>query len=263
MNLQDLKNQVTNLIEALVDQNELIRKNEGKIPAIELDLLMKNTRNLYEVLIQLQKINAADNNVIAEVTNEILQETIVEQPIETIAVVVPQPEIIHVPEPLIIPVSEPVTMQEAKEEIKKPGVEEKVMEERAKVIAKAVKPVVKNGNLFEETVAVADKFEIPTTIHDKLTRGKEDKSWNEKMNSQPLQDLKKSIGINEKFKFMNELFDGNLKEYNESIEVLNNCSSFADAENYIEQTLLSKYDWKKESGTYQSLMFLVQRKFNS
>lgn len=263
MNSQDLKNQVTNLIEALVDQNELIRKNEGKIPTIELDLLMKNTRNLYEAFIQLQKINAADNEVIAEMTKEVVKETIVEQPTEKIVVGEPQAENILVAEALIVPVAELVAMQEVKEEIKKPVVEEKVMEERAKVIAKAAKHIVKNGNLFEETIAVADQFEIPTTIHDKLTRGKEDKSWNEKMNSQPLQDLKKSIGINEKFKFMNELFDGNLKEYNESIDVLNNCASFADAENYIEQTLLSKYDWKKESGTYQSLMFLIQRKFNS
>ena len=148
-----------------------------------------------------------------------------------------------------------------KETIASP-VDQKVMEERAMAINKTSKPVSKSGNLFEEAV-VADKDEGKQTIHEKFSKSKEDKSWHDKLQSQPVMDLKKSIGINEKFKFVNQLFDGHLQDYNESIDVLNNFKTLSEAQNFVEQTLMPKFNWKKESGVYQSLMFLIQRKFNN
>jgi len=52
------KQQIASLLEKLHEQYDLIKTKEEKIPQIELDLLLNNTRNLYEALLQLNKINS-------------------------------------------------------------------------------------------------------------------------------------------------------------------------------------------------------------
>lgn len=270
MNNKLIKQQISSLLETLQEQYDAIKNNEEQIPRIEIDILLNNTRQLYEALLQLNKAGSAEivlskaepaidiktpEKVIEIKAEKAITEEIIDEPklkydeVEAVSEITKQQT---------VTVEKPV-----REENITTVVEQKIVEERAKVISKTTKPSLKSGNLFEEVAVIADKFEEKITIHDKISKTKEDKSWAEKLQNLPLQDLKKSIGINEKFKFVNELFDGSLQNYNESIDFLSNCKAFAEAENYLKQILAPKYDWKKESGVYQSLLFLVQRKFNS
>lgn len=262
------KQQIAALLETLQEQYQLIRTKEGKIPQIELDILLSNTRNLYEALLQLNKINGSETVIQKQ---ELIIDEMKPEDLKIPEVQITEPEkeeiiaeiesrhdeIKTVPE-----IVEEIKVEEVQEKISAP-VDQKIMEERTIAINKTAKPVSKSGNLFEEATVVANKFEGKQTVHDKITKSKEDKSWNEKLQSQPVVDLKKSIGINEKFKFVNELFDGHLQDYNENIDFLNNCKSVEEAQNFIEQSLIPKFNWKKDSGVYQSLMSLIQRKFNS
>ena len=77
---------------------------------------------------------------------------------------------------------------------------------------------------------------------------------------EPVGHLKELISINDKFIFINELFDGNLKEYNESVETLNGFIAKADAFDYLD-LLRKKNLWELGSGTFMKLKEIVERKF--
>lgn len=88
----------------------------------------------------------------------------------------------------------------------------------------------------------------------------EDKSLARKLQKKPIADLKAAIGINEKFLFINELFGGNMTEYNIAINQVNICSSHAEAEAYL-GTLRGLYKWDPESETVITFSELVERRF--
>lgn len=68
--------------------------------------------------------------------------------------------------------------------------------------------------------------------------------------------LKSLIGINDKFLFINELFDGNLKEYNEAIETL---SGFKDSRAALEflNLLREKNMWETSSRAFVKLKGMI------
>jgi|SRR6185436_3538385 len=267
MSTELTKQQIASLLETLQEQYLLIKNAERKIPQIELDILLNNTRNLYEALLQLNKINNVETaiqkpEIVAEEKKpEVLKVPEVQVTEPEKAEIIAEMESRHDEVKTAPEMIEEIKIEEVQEKISAP-VDQKIMEERTIAINKTSKPVSKSGNLFEEATVVANKFEGKQTVHDKITKSKEDKSWHEKLKSQPVTDLKKSIGINEKFKFVNELFDGHLQDYNEGIDFLNNCKTNEEAQNFIDQSLAPKFNWKKDSGVYHSLITLIQRKFN-
>lgn len=258
MDQKIIREQIASSLEMLQEQYEVIRKNEGIIPQIDLDILLNSTRNLYEALLHLNKANSTgivlhelEKHIEKEPAESKYAEPVQEEVIADLESRHDETEIINAE-----------VKDEPLKEIVQVTVEQKLADERTKTISKTSKVASKSGNLFEEATMIADKFEGKETVHDKFSKSKEDKSLADKLSNLPLQDLKKSIGINEKFKFVNELFDGNLQEYNDSIDFLNACPTFSEAENFVIKNLQPKYNWKKESGVYQSLLFLIQRKFN-
>jgi hypothetical protein len=71
--------------------------------------------------------------------------------------------------------------------------------------------------------------------------------------------LKEAIGINEKFFFLNELFGGNLTEYNKAIEHLDRLVTFDEALVYL-NTLQAEYHWTIESDAVLQLTQFIERK---
>ncbi len=67
----------------------------------------------------------------------------------------------------------------------------------------------------------------------------------EKLQHNKITDLKSAIGINERFQFINELFDGNMKEYTVALDQINNFSSLDEAESYM-ANLREVYKWNSE-----------------
>ncbi|MBL4652261.1 MAG: hypothetical protein JKY53_05265 [Flavobacteriales bacterium] len=78
----------------------------------------------------------------------------------------------------------------------------------------------------------------------------------EKLQQTPISDIKSAIGINDKFLFINELFNGDSKKFGATIDLLNQCSSMEEA-----QQNLGQFAWDGESETTQSFIKLVSRKY--
>ena len=95
---------------------------------------------------------------------------------------------------------------------------------------------------------------------EKVATKKADESVVEKLSHKKINDLKSVIGINEKFQFINELFDGNMKEYTVALDQINNFSSTNEANNYL-ANLKQVYKWDSDNSIAKQFSELVERKF--
>jgi hypothetical protein len=84
----------------------------------------------------------------------------------------------------------------------------------------------------------------------------------EKIALQPIKDLRAAIGINDKFQFMEELFNKDEALFESSIKTINAYKNFAEAQFWIKQNLRNKFNWAEESATVMSFDQLVKRRFS-
>ncbi|UAY52543.1 hypothetical protein [Ferruginibacter albus] len=96
------------------------------------------------------------------------------------------------------------------------------------------------------------------SLNDKLKINKIELS--EKFNESGIKDLKKAIGINDRFLFINELFRGDEAMYERSIKTINSFSILAEAEYWIRRELKTKLGWI-ESDTVKQFDQLIKRRF--
>jgi hypothetical protein len=75
-----------------------------------------------------------------------------------------------------------------------------------------------------------------------------------------LPDLKSAMGINDKFQFTNELFKGNMQEFNIAIEQLNAADTLASALNYL-KSMQPLYGWDEEHETFKRLLTIIHRRY--
>lgn len=71
---------------------------------------------------------------------------------------------------------------------------------------------------------------------------------------------KMAININDKFRFINELFASNANEYNIAVEQMNTVNSLDEMMSYL-KGLMSIYEWKEDSEVVKNLFALAQRRF--
>jgi hypothetical protein len=71
-----------------------------------------------------------------------------------------------------------------------------------------------------------------------------------------------SIGINDKFRFINELFAQNSSEYNIALEQINNLNTWNEAEIYI-NSLKNVYEWDAKEESVVQFYLLVKKRFDS
>jgi hypothetical protein len=136
--------------------------------------------------------------------------------------------------------------------------EEKIQVESKQEVEQTIEPVEKADKIEGKTI-IADKFQSKHRpfINENLGKSKSGKDISSKIQSKPISDLRASIGINEKFLFIKELFKGNNEYYNKSIDFLNQAGSLDNAMQYIHEN----FQWDRESETTTKFLELVQRKF--
>jgi hypothetical protein len=78
----------------------------------------------------------------------------------------------------------------------------------------------------------------------------------------PIRDLKKGIGINDRYVFVSELFRGDDAMYERSIKTINGFVILAEAEYWIERELKVKLGWDDDKSTTRHFYQLVKRRFS-
>ena len=129
--------------------------------------------------------------------------------------------------------------------------------------------------------------DIPTLIHQEAPvapikapikevndwANKESRSINESLNQPatelsaklsdgPVKDLKKAIGVNDRFLYINELFRGDEAMYERSIKTINSFTIWPEAEYWIRRELKTKLGWVDNTPTVKQFDQLVRRRFS-
>ncbi len=84
----------------------------------------------------------------------------------------------------------------------------------------------------------------------------------DKLQLKPITDIKSAINTNDKFSYIQHLFDGDMHTYLEAIQTLNNADSINTALNLIE-TRYKQEAWSKEPQLVNKFMQLIARRFAS
>ncbi|MEO8148872.1 MAG: hypothetical protein ABI723_14600 [Bacteroidia bacterium] len=161
------------------------------------------------------------------------------------------------PEAKIIAPPKPVVKHEQKINIQEEVVVKAAIQEEIHIAKKQSKTA---ASLFDAAPSLGEQFDDAKTLQQKFTNTKGEKSVADKIHHQKIDDLKKAIGINEKFLFINELFEGSLASYNEHIEKINSSSEVNHARSIID-SLITKYNWDADQEIVKKFIDLVERRF--
>lgn len=121
----------------------------------------------------------------------------------------------------------------------------------------------KTRKLFDQDISstVADKFkDSGNSINDWFGNGQKQGTLGDRLKKKPVKDIKVAIGINEKFLFINELFNGNMHDYNDAIKNLNRAGSLENAAQIFDE-LAQKYKWDKDAQSTLQLLDFVERRY--
>ncbi|HET6255170.1 MAG TPA: hypothetical protein VFE32_13910 [Puia sp.] len=82
------------------------------------------------------------------------------------------------------------------------------------------------------------------------------------LNDTPVRDLKKAIGINDRYVFVNQLFRGDEAMYERSIKTINAFRILPEAEYWMERELKVKLGWDENRDVTRHFYQLVKRRFS-
>lgn len=235
-------------------------KTSSRPELLETDLLKDTLKELYLVVDQLYKLPV------------VLQS----EPVPPVQVEMPEPE------PVTTPVLTPVPVLEQKTEITEAKAETGVLPEisvskempletealpekeirrdlqetRKSVYSESLSKSLQN----EEQVTIGSRYKAEETLSERITATGVPRRLSDELQRKPLEDLRVSIGLNERFAIINELFGGNQQGFYAAIDTLNNASSFEAAESALGQ-LSAENGWTSYHPRVIEFTELVRRRF--
>ncbi len=152
-------------------------------------------------------------------------------------------------------------------------------EVKEEVVAAPPQPVQKQSKKEEQSGWLFDPVsDVPTLTHQKEVYELNDvhvdsNSLNDKLKeektdvastikSDSVKDLRRAIGINDRYRFINELFRGDEDMYERSIKTINSFDSFTDADSWIQREMKVKLGWNEKNETTKVFDQVVKRRFS-
>lgn len=267
--MESLKSEIKQLIDKLAERYKNLP--EGPLHPMDADLMLSLLRQLYEKTEILRNLPAVEVVVKAEPAQYSQPKqtqsaepaaTPVEIPVITPLIVPPVVSPPPMPaHPEIIPAQQPSSTNTATFKASAPIKNEFSSDNefaRDPGISQN-EPISGPLDLFA-TLSLADKLKSDApSLNDKITAGKNDRSLADRMQLKPISDLRAAIGLNEKFQFVNELFEGSSERYTEAMHLLNSCAGGTQAE-LVFAELKSRYKWDDNNPVFKKLHeFLVRR----
>jgi hypothetical protein len=214
---------------------EDLKKYPG-IPVLQVELARLKCRSAGEVIAMLKTMKASEPVTSAGSLTEVAAPEPV-SPAE------------HKPENVAKEVIPPV-QDEKKTEV--PPEEEPDMPEPQAPVKQAVKEA--------ESSILADRFShLSSRFNEQLGNIKSEEDISNIMKTKPVRSLNEAIGINDKFFFIREIFNGDSNDYSQAISRLENVKDISDARAVI----MSYTGENDETDAVRQLLDLVKRKLPS
>ncbi len=102
--------------------------------------------------------------------------------------------------------------------------------------------------------------EEETSLNEKLKQSRTELS--DALSETSIKDLRKGIGLNDRFLFINELFRGDEVMYERSIKTINGFAIYPEAEYWIKRELKLKLGWMESNPVVKQFDQLVRRRFS-
>jgi hypothetical protein len=115
-------------------------------------------------------------------------------------------------------------------------------------------PIIAVKREINEAVAT-EKISLNDTLRESF------KELSSKLGDGPVKDLKKAIGVNDRFLFISELFRGDEAMYERSIKTINSFTIWPEAEYWIKRELKIKIGWSDDNQVVQQFDQLIRRRF--
>ncbi len=268
--MESLKSEIKQLIDKLADRYNNLP--DGPLQALDVDLMLATLRKLYEKTEALRIQPTAGIVVKAEPVqygqSEHEQSTPpvkvppeITTPVPSFVPPVFAPQQMPV-EPEIKPVEQPQFIKTTVPEIP-PQVANEFKPENEFARDPGVisfPPAQGPPDLFGPfTIADKLKNESPS-LNDKITSLKNDQTLADRMQLKPIDDLKTAIGLNDKFQFINELFEGSSGNYIDALNMLNACSSEKEA-NLLFADFRTRYNWDEKNSVFIKLRDFINRRY--
>ncbi|MCK4568743.1 MAG: hypothetical protein KAT76_00550 [Bacteroidales bacterium] len=243
-----------------------LKKKPDQLHEIDIDLLSEKFKEAYSLILELKPGEQEQETTFPEEKEvkaipEVKEEAVV-QKMNT----EPQPE----PEPEADPkyenkvlIAEEKVMIEVERPEQAAETEPEPLAETPETIVSTEEPdVALNEETEEEPTpkTTADLFSGATTIADSF-QAEKDNTIAATVTPQAVQDLKTAIGINDKFLFINDLFNGNPTDYNDAIEKLNMAKG-ADESVQALDGFREQFGWTDQSEAFGRLRKIVHSKYN-
>lgn len=97
-------------------------------------------------------------------------------------------------------------------------------------------------------------------LNDKL-QTKEKQTLADKLAKSGGKSIMKMLTLNQRFMFVNELFEGNQNQFLSAIEHIDGMNNYKEAASHIKKSFAQKYDWDMETEEVQEFMELVEKRF--
>ena len=103
---------------------------------------------------------------------------------------------------------------------------------------------------------LGDSFSKEKSVNDLIDS--ENSNLEHKLSNRPVESIKKSIGINDRFQYIRELFEGNAEKFVDAVAELDEKSNINEAVDYLKQN----FKWQKNE-TSLKFINLVKRRFSN
>lgn len=125
-----------------------------------------------------------------------------------------------------------------------------------------------SGNISE---TLEEKETGPKSINEKFFKSQ--KTLNEKLISKPgvtladvhrkkkIDSIKQHITLNQKFMFINGLFEGDKDDFNHALDRLERCANYSEAMQLIRKDYINKYDWSVTNEEVKEFLSVVSKKY--
>ena len=253
-----------------------LKKKPDDLHEIDIDMLGDKLKETYSLILELKPGKKEQETAITVEEEEKVIPEVKEEAVVLKEEVEPEPTPTPIPEP--IPESEPEAgpkfehiepMAEGKTvaatEIPETPADPDPVEETPEITVSTGEQepdVALNEETKEEPVpkTTADLFSGSPTIADAF-QAEKDNSIAAMVSPQSVQDLKMAIGINDKFLFINDLFNGDPPNYNDAIEKLNLAGGAEEAMKTLDD-FREQLGWTDRSEAFGRLRKIVQSRYN-
>jgi len=251
---------------------------KGQLPAEEIEQLTNDSRELNERLVVL-RYKAYEGKLItrtelslerSEKTKEVKQEE--ERVIEGFKINLGSTTETkeEKSEPVVTNQINLIDVIEEETKVETVVISEEISVSSSQLVADSQQPTVISQESVvrsQETIVTSQKLPINIqqsninnpSLNEKLSVS-QPQTLAEKLQKKPISDLKAAIGLNQKFLFMNDLFEGENSAYNEAINKLNAFSTIEEAKNHLLE-LGTRYKWTLENENVVTFTELVERRY--